>query len=73
MEQWTLSREIPLNRYGMNWLSSPGDFHPEALPEPYVSLSTHTAPVVKTWLRCRSQRARRDGWRSIRRASQPQA
>jgi hypothetical protein len=29
-------------------LSSPGEFHPEALPEPYVSLSTHTAPIVKT-------------------------
>ena len=29
-------------------LSGPGEFHPEALPEPYVSLSTDTAPMVKT-------------------------
>jgi len=27
-------------------LSSPGESHPEALPELYVSVSTHTAPVV---------------------------
>jgi integrase len=27
-------------------VSSPGEFHPEALVEPYVSLSTHTAPTV---------------------------
>ena len=29
-------------------LSSPGESHPEALPELYVSVSTHTAPMVKT-------------------------
>jgi hypothetical protein len=27
--------------------SSPGEFHPEALVEPYVSLSTHTAPIAE--------------------------
>lgn len=27
-------------------LGSPGESHPEALPEPYVSVSTHTAPMV---------------------------
>jgi len=28
-------------------LSSPEESHPEALPEPYLSLATHTAPMVK--------------------------
>src|ERR1700730_17590950 len=54
-------------------LTSPGEFHPQALPEPYLSLSTHTAPMVKTFLRWRSQTARRFGWRSIRRINQPHA
>jgi hypothetical protein len=58
---------------GVFELSSPGEFHPEALPEPYVSLSAHTAPMVKTSPRCRSQRARRVGCRSMKRTSQPQA
>jgi hypothetical protein len=26
------------------WSSSPGEFHPEALTDPYVNLSIHTAP-----------------------------
>ena len=42
-------------------LSSPGESHPEALPELYVSVSTHTAPVVKNRLRWCSQRASRLG------------
>ena len=29
------------------WVSSPGEFHPEALVEPYMSLSTHTAPIAE--------------------------
>jgi hypothetical protein len=29
------------------WVSSPGESHPEALVEPYVSLSTHTAPITE--------------------------
>jgi hypothetical protein len=28
-------------------LSSPRESHPEALPEPYVNLSIHTAPMVE--------------------------
>ena len=27
--------------------SRPGDSHPQALPEPYVNLSAHTAPDVR--------------------------
>src|SRR5579864_4725839 len=27
--------------------SRPGEFHPQALPEPYVKLSPHTAPYVR--------------------------
>jgi len=30
-----------------SWVSSPGESHPEALVEPYVSLSTHTAPIAE--------------------------
>lgn len=42
-------------------LSSPGESHPEALPELYVSVSTHTAPMVISRLRCFSQSASRLG------------
>lgn len=31
----------------MGGVSSPGEFHPEALVEPYMSLSTHTAPIAE--------------------------
>ena len=36
------------------WSSRPGEFHPEALTEPCVSLSTHTAlachePTTSRW------------------------
>jgi hypothetical protein len=29
------------------WESRPGESHPEALAELYVSLSTHTAPIME--------------------------
>src|SRR6266581_5776455 len=50
-------------------LSSPGESHPEALPEPYVSVSTHTAPMVKTGPCVRSHNASRVGCRLITRRS----
>ena len=28
-------------------MSSPGEFHPEALSEPYVNVSIHTAPIIQ--------------------------
>ncbi len=28
-------------------VSSPGEFHPEALAEPYVNVSVHTAPIIQ--------------------------
>jgi hypothetical protein len=28
--------------------SSPGESHPQALPEPYVNLSTHTAHIIQS-------------------------
>jgi hypothetical protein len=37
-------REVP--NHANSLLSSPRESHPEALPELYVSLSTHTAPMV---------------------------
>ena len=27
--------------------SSPGEFHPKALAEPYVNVSVHTAPIIQ--------------------------
>ena len=35
-----------LRLYLNSRVSSPGEFHPEALVEPYMSLSTHTAPKL---------------------------
>ena len=31
----------------MGRVSSPGEFHPEALVEPYVNVSIHTAPIIQ--------------------------
>ena len=28
-------------------VSRPGEFHPEALAEPYVNVSVHTAPIIQ--------------------------
>ncbi len=28
-------------------VSSPGEFHPKALAEPYVNVSAHTAPIIQ--------------------------
>lgn len=53
--------------------SRAGESHPRALPEPYVSLSTHTAPSVRP-LPCTSdQWANRSGDVRITRASQSRA
>ena len=35
-----------LNITGLSLASRPGESHPQALPEPYVNLSAHTAPDV---------------------------
>ena len=32
---------------GFGRVSSPGEFHPEALSEPYVNVSIHTAPIIQ--------------------------
>ncbi len=32
---------------GNGLVSSPGEFHPEALAEPYVNVSAHTAPIIQ--------------------------
>jgi hypothetical protein len=38
--------KLPFSFFGVNEkVSSPGESHPEALAELYVSLSTHTAPI----------------------------
>ena len=28
-------------------VSSPGEFHPKALADPYVNVSAHTAPIIQ--------------------------
>ena len=42
-----LSRQGSSSRVCVSFgrVSSPGGFHPEALSEPYVTLSRHTAPI----------------------------
>jgi len=44
-------------------VSSPGEFHPEALAEPYVNVSIHTAPIIQPGKgpRDASARTARDG------------
>jgi hypothetical protein len=55
----------------LSWrLSSPEEFHPEALPEPYLSLSTHTAPVVKS-LTALSFPESQEGWLAVNDSQQP--
>ena len=41
-----VSRLIAKGEEG-KWLSGAGESHPRALPEPYVNLSIHTAPIVQ--------------------------
>ena len=31
-------------------VSSPREFHPQALAEPYVNLSAHTAPIIQSFI-----------------------
>jgi hypothetical protein len=42
---------LKLLRFSERWLSwrvsGPGESHPEALSEPYVSVSAHTAPTIE--------------------------
>jgi hypothetical protein len=49
----------PVKPKPVSELSGPGESHPEALPELYVSVSTHTAPMVINRLRWCSQSASR--------------
>ena len=50
--------------------SRAGEFHPRALPEPYVNLSAHTAPSVRPWPYRSGQWANRSGDDRTTRASQ---
>src|SRR5208337_2093824 len=58
----------PLDSYGSR--SRAGEFHPHALLEPYVSLSTHTAPDVRPATYRNSQWAKRFGLARTTRANQ---
>ena len=42
-----VSRHTTASRKGSKRSSCPKDFHPRALPEPYVNLSIYTAPDVR--------------------------
>src|SRR5690606_28856806 len=35
-------------------VSRPGEFHPQPLAEPDVSLSTHPAPIIQPWVQLRA-------------------
>src|SRR5712692_4664505 len=50
--------------------SRPVDFHPQALPEPYVNLSIHTAPDVRPLPWHRDQWARSLGFDRRNRSNQ---
>ena len=54
--QWPCSQstvsKVHQSMSGDGWVnsvmvSSPGEFHPEALAEPYVNVSVHTAPIIQ--------------------------
>ena len=36
-----------LKRVHGEWVSSPEEFHPKALADPYVNVSAHTAPIIQ--------------------------
>src|SRR6516225_1595865 len=38
---------IILHEFCFEWVSGPWELHPEALAELYVSLATHTAPIME--------------------------
>jgi hypothetical protein len=44
-----------------NVSSRPGEFHPQPLTEPYVSLSTHTAPIKQSYPPSLAPSGRTDG------------
>ena len=50
-ERWAIS-PMPTHDSESLRVSSPGESHPEALAELYVSLSTHTAPVMEPRRHC---------------------
>ena len=41
--RWKKLNKTPLD----NLVSSPEEFHPEALADPYVTVSRHTAPIIQ--------------------------
>ena len=46
--EWTIrAYEQGLYRLWKPWVSGAGELHPRALSEPYVNLSTHTAPAIQ--------------------------
>ena len=44
---WGCAGVVARSSFRQRLSSRPGDFHPQALPEPYVNLSIHTAPDVR--------------------------
>ncbi len=58
---------------GEDVASRAGESHPHALPEPYVSLSAHTAPDVRPPTYSRRQWTKRAGWARTTRANQSRA
>ncbi|MBU2828697.1 hypothetical protein, partial [Acidithiobacillus ferriphilus] len=45
-EVWRENTKFQLDE-SENWVSRPGEFHPQPLAEPDVSLSTHPAPIIQ--------------------------
>src|SRR6266446_100932 len=68
-----LSTDQQTGSIGHNVASRAGESHPHALPEPYVSLSAHTAPDVRPPTYSRRQWTKRAGWARTTRANQSRA
>ena len=42
-----IGESLTVERFPLGPESSPGEFHPKALAEPYVNVSIHTAPIIQ--------------------------
>ena len=47
MRARTQASKPPMMRHPRTVSSRPGEFHPQALPKPCMTLSSHTAPDVQ--------------------------
>ena len=51
----------------IDWVSSPGESHPQALSEPYVNVSAHTAPIIQPRVEGQVVASGQTGWALVER------